>query len=58
MCDTTLKNKEPDTIWEKFMGLDEQCNKIISFIVDEAFVNDITNWNEATNKLPQNIFRF
>ena len=42
VCDTTLKKEERDTIWEKFMGLNEQC-KIISFIVDEAFVSDITN---------------
>ena len=40
VCDTTLKKEERDTIWEKFMGLNEQC-KIISFIVDEAFVSDI-----------------
>ena len=39
------------------MGLNEQC-KIISFIVDEAFVSDITNWKKVTNKLPANIFRF
>ena len=57
VCDTTLKKEERDTIWEKFMGLNEQC-KIISFIVDEAFVSDITNWKKVTNKLPANIFRF
>ena len=39
------------------MGLNEQC-KIISFIFDEAFVSDITNWKKVTNKLPVNIFRF
>ena len=37
---TILKKEERDTIWEKFIGLNEQC-KIISFIVDEAFVSDI-----------------
>ena len=41
VCDTTLKKEERDTIWEKFMGLNEQC-KIISFIVDEAFVTLLT----------------
>ena len=34
------------------MGLNEQC-KIISFIVDEAFATDITNWKKVTNKLPR-----
>ena len=57
VCDTTLKKEERDTIWEKFMGLNEQC-KIIPFIVDETFVSDITNWKKVTNKLPANIFRF
>ena len=36
-----LKKEKRDTIWEKFMGLNEQC-KIISFIVDEAFVTLLT----------------
>ena len=54
---TILKKEERDTIWEKFIGLNEQC-KIISFIVDEAFVSDITNSKKVTNKLPANIFRF
>ena len=39
------------------MGLNEQC-KIISFIVDEAFVSGITNWKKVTNKLVAYIFRF
>ena len=56
VCDNTLKKKE-DNIWEKFMGLNEQC-KIISIIVDEAFVSGITPWKKVTNKLPLNIFRF
>ena len=51
VCDTTLKKEERDTIWDKIY-------KIISFIVDEAFVSDITNWKKVTNKLPANIFRF
>ena len=55
--DNTLKKIERDTIWEKFMGLNEQC-KIISFIVDKAFVSDITNWKKVSKKLPANIFRF
>ena len=46
-----LEKENRDAIWEKFMGLNEQC-KIISFIVDEAFVSDITNWKKVTNKLP------
>ena len=57
VCDTALKKTERDTTWEKFMGLNKQC-KIISFIVDEAFVSDIINWKKVTNKLPANIFRF
>ena len=57
VCDNTLKKEERDTIWEKLMGLNEQC-KIISFIVEEAFVSDITNWKKVTTKLPANIFRF
>ena len=57
VCDTTLKKEERDTIWEKFMGLNEQCN-IISFIAEEAFMSDITNWKKVTNKLQANIFRF
>ena len=56
VCNTTLKKEERDTIWEKFIGLNEQC-KIILFIVDVAFVSDITNWKKITN-LPANIFRF
>ena len=56
VCDTTLKKEEQDIIWEKFMGLNEQCT-INSFIIDEAFLIDITNWKKVTNKLP-NIFRF
>ena len=40
------------------MGLNEHCNKMISFIVDEAYMSDITNWKEVTDKLPANIFRF
>ena len=55
--DTTLKKKERDTIWGKFLRLNEQC-KIISFIVDEALVSDITNWKKVTDKLPANTFRF
>ena len=51
-----LEKKEPDNIWEKFMGFNEQY-KII-FIVDEAFVSDITTKKKVTNKLPVNIFRF
>ena len=43
-----LKKEKRDTIWEKFMGLNEQC-KIISFINDEAFVSDITNWKKVIN---------
>ena len=39
------------------MGLNEQCT-IISFIVDKAFMSDITNWKKVTNKLQANIFRF
>ena len=58
ICDTTLKKEEPNTIWEEFMGLNEHCNKMISFIVDEAYMSDITNWKEVTDKLPANIFRF
>ena len=57
LCDNTLKKEERDTIWEKLMGLNEQC-KIISFIVEEAFVSDITNWKKVNTKLPANIFRF
>ena len=57
VCNTTFKKEKRDTIWEKFMGLNEQC-KIISFIIDEAFVSDITNRKKVTNKLPANIFRF
>ena len=57
VCDTTLKKEERDTIWEKFMGLNEQC-KIVSFIVEEAFESDITNWKKVTNKSPANTFRF
>ena len=52
-----LKKEKRDTIWEKFMGLNEQC-KIISFIAEEAFMSDITNWKKVTNKLQANIFRF
>ena len=32
VCDTTLEKEERDTIWEKFMGLNEQC-KIISLLL-------------------------
>ena len=39
------------------MGMNEQC-KIISFINDEAFVSDSTNWKKGTNKFPADIFRF
>ena len=57
VCDNTLKKENWDAIWEKFMGLNEQC-KISSFINDEAFVSDITNWKKVTNKLLAKIFRF
>ena len=57
VCGTTLKNEERDIIWEKFMGLNKQCKRI-SFIVDEAFVSDITNRKKVTNKLPANTFTF
>ena len=57
VCNTTLKKEERDIIWEKFIGLNEQC-QIILFIVDVAFVSDITNWKRVTNNLPANIFRF
>ena len=40
-----------------FIVLNEQY-KIISFIVGEAFLNDITTWKKVTHKLPANIFRF
>ena len=32
VCGTTLEKEERDTIWEKFMGLNEQC-KIISVLL-------------------------
>ena len=57
VCNTTFKKEKRDTIWEKFIGLNQQC-KIISFIIDEAFVSDITIRKKVTNKLPTNIFRF
>ena len=54
-----MKKEERDTIciWQKIMGLNEQC-KIISFTVDEAFMSNITNWKKVTDKLQANIFRF
>jgi hypothetical protein len=57
VCDSIMKKRERNTIWDKFMGLNEQC-KLISFIVDECFVSDIISWKNISNSLPTNIFRF
>ena len=54
---SVLSKATKETIWNKFLGLKEQCG-IIKFLVNTILTNQLVQWQKVTSSIPSNIVNF